>query len=303
MTGADLVCATRHNHGWLARSIGGRRHRPEFLDEQGGILGIGPEAEATFGHRHFMELLAVFTSPPVISVRHGRAEIGHVPDEALLARPPGAQAGGPSVLTLAGRSWHVLHVDWPRRIAHVEPTDAPGVARWTGGGQPLGAHVARGIRAVLTGDEPDGINLSTRATERLAQARADNWWTKPNATTIVTEPNGKTLWWTFAGWKANLWLAAIATTAGVRTGVTYLDDLAIALDPSAEPSALHSALAEASTDAMVLAPWIIAEAIDGLKFSECLPRDRASEVVAARLTDGAAVSAVKGEPLVSARLA
>ena len=273
-----------------------------FLDEQGGILGIGPEAEATFGHRHFMELLAVFTSPPVISVRHGRTEIGHVPDEALLARPPGAQAGGPSVLTLAGRSWHVLHVDWPRRIAHVEPTDAPGVARWTGGGQPLGAHVARGIRAVLTGDEPGGVTLSSRATERLAQARADNWWIKPDSTTIVIEPNGKTLWWTFAGWKANLWVAAIATDAGVRAGVTYLDDLAIALDANADAGVLREALAETAVAEVELAPWITAEAVEGLKFSECLSNGRATEVVAKRLADPESVSTVKAEQLGSARL-
>lgn len=268
-----------------------------FIDEQGGIVGIGPEAEAAFGHRHFMELLAVFTSPPIISVRHGRTEIGHVPDEALLARPPGAQAGGPSVLTLAGRSWLVLHVDWPRRIAQVEPTDAPGVARWTGGGQPLGAHVARGIRAVLTGDDPAGITISTRAAERLAQARSDNWWAKRDATTIVTEPNGKTLWWTFAGWRANLWLAAIATTAGVRSGVTYLDDLAIALDSDADVAALRAALDEPSIEDLELAPWITAEAVDGLKFSEALPPSRAIDVVEGRLVDTASVGAVQRERL------
>lgn len=276
--------------------------REGFVDEQGGILGIGPEAEAKFGHRHFMELLAVFTSPPVISVRHGRTEIGHVPDEALLARPPGAHAGGPSVLTLAGRSWHVLHVDWPRRIAQVEPTEAPGVARWTGGGQPLGAHVARGIRAVLTGEDPSGVTLSTRAAERLAQARADNWWVKPNATTIVTEPNGKTLWWTFAGLRANLWLAAIATDAGVRSSVTYLDDLAIALDPGSDGATLREALADATTDAIVLAPWIMSEAIDGLKFSECLPRRRAERLVAQRLADTDTVVSARAEPVASAHL-
>ena len=118
-----------------------------YLNDQGGVLGIGLQAEADFGRKHFLELLSVFTSPPVLSVRHGRNEIGLVPDESLLARPPGAGGGGAAVLTLAGRSWLVLHVDWPRRIVQVEPTDAPGIARWTGGGQPLGAHVARGVRS------------------------------------------------------------------------------------------------------------------------------------------------------------
>jgi ATP-dependent Lhr-like helicase len=271
--------------------------REGFLDEQGGILGIGPEAEATFGHRHFMELLAVFTSPPVLSVRHGRNEIGLVPDEALLARPPGAQAGGPSVLTLAGRSWHVLHVDWPRRIVHVEPTDAPGVARWLGGGQPLSSHVARGVRAVLTGTDPTGVTLSSRALERLAQARAESSWTKPTATTVVTDPSGKTMWWTFGGWRANLSLAAIASEAGARSSVTYIDDLAVAIDPAVDVERLRQAVREARSSATELAPWVVSEAVDGLKFSECLPRHRAEQLVSGRLTDAAGASAVCSEPI------
>lgn len=268
-----------------------------YLHDQGGVLGIGVEAEAAFGHKHFLELLSIFTSPPVLSVRHGRNEIGTVPDESLLARPPGATSGGAAVLTLAGRSWHVLHVDWPRRIVQVEPTDAPGVARWTGGGQPLGAHVARGIRAVLQGADPVGVGLSTRAQERLAAARTDQWWVRDQATTVVRTESGKSVWWTFAGWKANLWLAAIAVKGGCRTSVTAIDDLTISLDPDADTSALRAALAEADVADLVVAPWIAAEAIDGLKFSECLPPERALEVVARRLQDPSSVAVTRRERL------
>lgn len=274
-----------------------------FLDDQGGVLGIGAEAEAVFGHRHFMELLSVFTSPPVLSVRHGREEIGLVPDEALLARPPGAAAGGAAVLTLAGRGWLVLSVDWPRRIVQVEPTEAPGVARWTGGGQPLGAHVARGIRAVLCGADPVGIELSARAKERLDQARTDQWWAEPDATTVVRDATGKSLWWTFAGWKANLWLAAVASAAGLRNSTNQLDDLAISIDPGADTDTLRAALGDTDPADLVLAPWITAEAIDGLKFAECLPRRRATELVVRRLADTASVAGAQRERLFSAVLA
>lgn len=274
-----------------------------YVDDQGGVLGIGTEAEAVFGHKHFMELLSVFTSPPVLSVRHGRDEIGLVPDEALLARPPGAAAGGAAVLTLAGRGWLVLHVDWTRRIVQVEPTDAPGIARWSGGGQPLGAQVARGIRAVLCGTDPVGIELSVRAQERLAQARTDQWWAEPGTTTVVHDPSGKALWWTFAGWKANLWLAAIATAAGLRNSVNQLDDLAISLDPGVDTKSLRTALQDADLAELVLAPWITAEAIDGLKFAECLPRKRATQLVARRLADPSSVAIVKGERFSSTTLA
>lgn len=268
-----------------------------YLDDQGGVLGIGLQAEADFGRKHFLELLSVFTSPPLLSVRHGRNEIGLVPDESLLARPPGAGAGGAAVLTLAGRSWLVLHVDWPRRIVQVEPTDAPGVARWTGGGQPLGSNVARGIRSVLCGVDPVGVEISSRATERLASARTDQWWAKEGATTVVRDDAGKTIWWTFAGWKANLWLGAVAAQAGFRTTVNQIDDLTISLDPDADVAELRTALAEADLEQLVLAPWITSEAIDGLKFSECLPRHRAVELVARRLADPAAVAIARGEQL------
>ncbi|MDQ6727081.1 MAG: DEAD/DEAH box helicase [Actinomycetota bacterium] len=274
-----------------------------FLDDQGGVLGIGAQSEAVFGHKHFMELLSVFTSPPVLSVRHGREEIGLVPDEALLARPPGAAAGGAAVLTLAGRGWLVLSVDWPRRIVQVEPTEAPGVARWNGGGQPLGAHVSRGIRAVLCGADPVGIELSGRAKERLAQARADQWWAEPDATTVVRDATGKTLWWTFAGWKANLWLAAVASAAGLRSSVNQLDDLAISLDADVDTDALRTVLRDTDPADLVLATWITAEAIDGLKFAECLPRRRATELVVRRLADTTSVAGAQRERLGSAVLA
>lgn len=272
-----------------------------FLEDQGGVVGIGTEAEAVFGHRHFMELLSVFTSPPVLSVRHGREEIGLVPDEALLARPPGAAAGGAAVLTLAGRGWLVLSVDWARRIVQVEPTDAPGVARWLGGGQPLGAHVARGIRAVLCGTDPAGVELSTRAKQRLDKSRAESRWAEDGTTTIVRDAHGKTQWWTFAGWKANLWLAAIARAAGLRDTVTHLDDLAITLDSNTDTERLRAALRDADPSALVLAPWITAEALDGLKFSECLPRARATELVVSRLSDIASVALARTERLSSFR--
>lgn len=266
------------------------------------VLGPRTEAEAAFGRKHFLELLSVFTSPPVLSVRHGRDEIGLVPDEALLARPPGAAAGGAAVLTLAGRSWLVLHIDWRRRTVQVEPTSAPGVARWTGGGQPLGAHVARGIRSVLCGADPVGVEVSARARERLAQARTDHSWAQADTTTIVGSSTGKTQWWTFAGWRADLWLAAVAAAAGLRDAVNQLDDLAISLDPGPSAGALRAALREADPADLVLAPWITAAAIDGLKFAECLPLERAVELVALRLADPHSVATVRSEQLGSANL-
>lgn len=47
-----------------------------YLDQDGELLFIGPEAERRFGHRHFMEMTSVFTVPPQFTVLEGRWEIG-----------------------------------------------------------------------------------------------------------------------------------------------------------------------------------------------------------------------------------
>lgn len=97
-------------------------------------------------------------------------------------------------------------------------------------------------------------------------------------------------------------MTAVAVAAGLRDAVNQLDDLAISLDPGASADALRAALRAADPADLVLAPWITADAIDGLKFAECLPpcgvaTERAVELVALRLTDPDSVAAVRSEQL------
>ncbi len=264
-----------------------------FLVDDGGILGIGGEAEASLGRQHFMELLSVFTSPPMFSVRHGRNEIGLVPDETLIARPSGLAAGGAHVLVLAGRGWAITSIDWPRRVVQVEPTDAPGVARWSGGPQPLGAHVARAVRDVVAGADPAHVSLSARAQDKLAEVRAGHRWAATDATTLVVDEHGPARWWTFAGWRANLSLAQLV--ASMRTGAVAVDDLWIALDEGATVDRLRDAIEGASALNPGVAPWIAAEALEGLKFSDCLPNALAIQMITQRLVDPDSTSAALNE--------
>jgi ATP-dependent Lhr-like helicase len=246
-----------------------------------------------------MELLSVFTSPPVFSVRHGRAEIGLVPDQTLIARPAGHAAGGAAVLVLAGRSWAIVHVDWGRRVVQVEPTDGPGVARWAGSAQPLSAVIARGVREVLLGSDPLGVLLSQRGSKRLTQIRSEHPWVRQDATSLVVDGGGRARWWTFAGWRANLWLAQAA--ADLRRDVAAIDDLTVALDPGATPGQLRQAISDTTEESIDLTPWLAAEAVDGLKFSECLPHSLAAEVVTRRLADPESTARALGERLVGWR--
>ena len=97
-----------------------------FLETDGDLAFIGPEAERRFGRRHFSELMAAFTAAPEFVVLAGRDEIGSVGDDVLLADT----AGRARVLLLAGRAWLVTSVDWKRRRCFVEATDLPGRAKW-----------------------------------------------------------------------------------------------------------------------------------------------------------------------------
>ena len=261
-----------------------------LVDTGAGMLSIGTTAEAEFGRRHFMELLAVFTAPPLFSVRHGRTEIGLVPDEVLLTRPPREGAQAARVLLLAGKSWMVTSVDWKRRVIQVEPTDQPGVARWQGGGAALGPVVARGVRNILTGACPVGVTVSARATDRLDQLRLNRGWVARDTTTVIVEPDGRTRWWTFAGRRANIWLAEIVSP--LRKQVSAFDDLSISLDPNADVTAIRALLDAADLATLSLTGWISEEAISQLKFSECLLPALAIHEVEARLRNDATVLGV-----------
>jgi ATP-dependent Lhr-like helicase len=264
------------------------------------MLSVGGTAERQLGHRHFMELLAVFSEPPLFSVRHGRFEIGLVPDEALLVRPPGG-AHGPMVLLLGGQSWLVRDVDWNRRVIQVEPTDEPGVARWSGGRSAMSDSVARAVREVLTGATPIYAVLSKRAAERLAYLREGMDFARPDATTVVVEADGRSRWWTFAGRRANMWLAAMVSE--LRRDVAAIDDLAIALDLGVDGQAVCAAIASTEVADIALAPWMNEEAMQSLKFSECLPPDLATLVVERRLRVNETVRRATAEPLVTDRRA
>ena len=258
-----------------------------LIDGGSGMLSIGDVAERELGRRHFMELLAVFTAPPLFSVRHGRTEVGQVPDDVLLIRPPGSD-DGPKVLLLAGKSWQVNSVDWQRRIIQVEPSERPGVARWMGGGALLGGEIARGVRDVLAGDMPVGVSLSRRAAAQLDELRIDRGWVQPGKTNVVLEPDGRSRWWTFAGTRANTWLAALL--GAVRRDVSAYDGLSIALDPGTTASQVRVVVAAVDLNDLAMTGWISDEAIRSLKFSDCVPQALAEIEVAERLRDDVSVT-------------
>ena len=54
--------------------------------EDEGVLWFGRKGEEEFGRKNFMELLSVFQSPPLFSVKHGQIDLGEVHESSFLIR-------------------------------------------------------------------------------------------------------------------------------------------------------------------------------------------------------------------------
>ncbi|MFJ2156623.1 DEAD/DEAH box helicase [Streptomyces sp. NPDC087856] len=268
------------------------RHLVEegFLDQDGGMLFIGPEAERRFGYRHFMDLTAVFTAAPEFTVLSGRTEIGTT-DPALLTE----EVAGPRRLLLAGQSWQVTYIDWSRRRCFVEPVDGGGKARWGGAGSVRTAsyELARAAREVLLGADPP-VTLTERARTALAQARESSSELVHSDATVVVRGGRDTnvRWWTWAGYRANATLAATLTT--IADPLQRPTDACIRLREDVTPAEWRKALAEAA-DQLCL-PVVDPRALNGLKFSAALPPRLAEATLAARLADLSGAAAALSGP-------
>jgi ATP-dependent helicase Lhr and Lhr-like helicase len=119
-----------------------------LLAEDNGVLGLGSEAEAKFGRRHFQELIAAFTTPLLLTVRYGGQELGSIDPQSLNGRRDASRA-----ILLGGRSWRVLDIDWPRRTVNVEPAAEVGRSRWFGLSRAVHAEAARAVEQVLAGSD------------------------------------------------------------------------------------------------------------------------------------------------------
>ena len=277
----------------LAEGLADHLVEAGYLVEDGGMLGIGPRAEGELGRRHFLELVSVFTSPPLFTVLHGRTEIGMVPDQVLLLTPKGVDRA----VLLAGRTWKVNHLDWKRRIAHVEPVLAAGVARWQGAGVGISQHLARSARTVLAGADPAGVTLSKRAVAQLAEMRQEFSWARDDATSIVRDDLGRVRWWTFAGDLPNQWLAG--SLDALRHSTRAVTGMSVSFDEGVTNAEAREAIREITTDSLVLGAAVAAEAVESLKFSDLLPSGVAEQVVLKRLDRRPEAASVLTEPVVT----
>ena len=262
-----------------------------LLDDQNGVLGLGVVAEEEYGWRHFLELLSVFTSEPLLTALHGRQEVGRVSVEMLQLAPSGAQRS----LLLGGRTWRVRRVDWARRTVDVEPVRDEGFARWHGGSPPLTRAISTGVRDVLAGTDPARVTLGKRAVSELDELRTDAWWVSEDRTAVVRDDSGRVRWWTFGGVLANNWLAG--AIPDLRRDVRTVESHWIALDVDTEMSGVAERLRSVRDSDLALAGGVARDAIEGLKFAEMLPGDLAADVVTRRLDRRRDAGEVLQEPV------
>ncbi|MEV6543498.1 DEAD/DEAH box helicase [Streptomyces sp. NPDC051665] len=259
-----------------------------YLDSDGGMLFIGPEAERHFGKRHFIELTASFTAPPQFTVLSGRTEIGRTDPSVLTEERP-----GPRRLLLGGRSWQVTYIDWLRKRVFVEPADSGGIAKWMNGGVVgLSYALTRAMREVLLGTNPP-VSLTRRAEACLAEQReTDAPGTVHPGGALITRVGSDVRWWTWAGYRANATLAA--TLQSVTDPLQRPTDSWLRLRENLTPADWRAACANVGENLVL--PDVDRRAVRGLKFSAALPERLAVATVAARLADFENAGLVLGEP-------
>lgn len=264
-----------------------------FLFEDGGVWSPGGQAEAEFGRRHFIELVSAFTSESLFTVKHGEVELGSVHHLTFALRRE-----NPAVLLLGGRPWVVQTIDWDARVAYVVPSKEPGQSRWLGEGAPLSYQLCQMIARVLADQVEIPANaLTNRSRKELEDTRRDYLWLEPGKTALRSRPDGLLEWCTFAGAKANACLAETLRGRGLE--LKRFDNFSVTLS-SSSTAAVSDAITQLRSGTWpVQFPAVTDEAIEGLKFSVCLPEALARQVLKQRSADPTGVTFALQAPCVT----
>ncbi len=250
----------------------------EILFHDGVLLSMGEEGENRFGRRHFMELVSVFTSPPLFEVLHGSKSIGMV-DWLTVAVEEGRER---RPLILSGKAWDIQEIDFAARRLFVSPSTEKGRARWQGQGRGLSFEMARAVRDVLL-SEDGSTRWSNRCASRMPILREEYRARGVESDHCVYDAvEGHLVWWTFAGRFLN---EAFASLLDRRMGVeAKFDDYSLRLPRETDGAMVMRTIRDAlrEPDALRLLP-ISKRWLDGLKFSDCLPEELAVEAARGRV--------------------
>jgi ATP-dependent Lhr-like helicase len=162
------------------------------------------------------------------------------------------------------------------------------------------------MREVVLDGELPGMELSRRATERLAALREELALTVSGAGRVVaTWDSGQVRWWTWAGARANAVVAAAlaATDAGLVDELDRYDNRYIKLRGDATAGRLRQALQTARAaygdDLSGMRAPVSDEALKQLKFAELLPPALAASTLSSRAADPVGSAALAAAAVVA----
>ncbi|MCG8417459.1 MAG: DEAD/DEAH box helicase [Proteobacteria bacterium] len=190
----------------------------DILYEADGVLTLGRRGEELYGRRHFFELYAVFSSPPLLRVLHGRSEVGYLQASFVLAQE---RRDKRLCFRLAGRSWQVIKADWSRAVVHVRPAQRGVVPNWLGPPNALSHAVCQAIMAAVIDAGPVNATLTNTAAVELRAVRDSYQGLLATGSAPLEDTADGLQWHTFAGGTINRLLAAgleVVTGKSWRTG-------------------------------------------------------------------------------------
>jgi ATP-dependent Lhr-like helicase len=244
----------------------------DILTEDGGIIGFGIRGEREFGRRHFNDLVAAFSSPWLLAVRHGVLDLGSV-HPASLVRGPGETS---PILLLGGRSWKVADVDWPRRRVAVVPSEGGGKTRWLGTGRMLSFSICRAEERIITGADPR-CQISHRATERLVAIRGRLQFVDGHSLPLVSGEFDHVTAWLFAGGLVSASVARALNDDGLA--VVRWNDVSVVVRAH-NPEKVSRALNDVNVT--TAHPALPSDLPNAIKFGLCLPAQLTEAVIVAR---------------------
>jgi ATP-dependent Lhr-like helicase len=267
--------------------------KTQILYSDGIRISFGDAGEDSYGRRHFLELVSVFTSDPVFKVLHGAQELGSV-DQLTFLRHKEEE---PTVLSMGGRNWVVTLLDWVRREAFVVPAESKGKSQWQGGKIGMSWRFARAVHTLLTSTS-ESVHWTNRARSSFVSLRKQYGFLRPEADVTVTDrERDEVRWFTFAGGLVNVALAYALAARGLASASP--GDFWIR-SPAATDSIRTIESVRSQTGSEIRKAFKIADDyLEKLKFSECLPNGVAHEVVRERLFREEEIEATICRPVIA----
>ncbi len=253
-----------------------------ILHESDGVLSLGARGEKIYGRKNFFELYAVFTSPPMLRVLHGREEVGYVQASFVQAHDG---KGGALCFRLGGRAWQAKRIDWGKAVVYVERASVGQVPSWLGGTNVLSYALCQAMKDTLLTDDSPGVHLGMVANMELASLRASYRLLFDDGAAPLEHSSDGVQWHTFVGGAIQRLLAA-----GLEhvTGKKWVPgNLSVKSKDASLSETIEAQRQLAALDWDTLTRERAHATARGVisKFQPCLPQDAEDRLLAERLLD------------------